>query len=485
MKDKNDASITKKELLVQIIRKFMQESLKNEINRIPFEIRPKHNAHSRCCVYKDRAVLKYRIMAMLGISVENESDESKQLSEYLDDAVKRDSIEENILTVLDIACSSCATSRYLITNACQGCFARPCIFICPNKAITLTNGKADIDYSKCINCGACTKVCPYHAIIRLPIPCEEACPVDAIKRDEKTNVQHIDFDKCIYCGKCIHACPFSAILEKSQLIDTLKLIKEGKKVVAMIAPSIVGQFPFSPEKIAGGILELGFYKVEEVAFGADLTTENETKEFIERMEKGEKLMTSSCCPAYVEIVKKHVPDLLKAVSSTPSPMKFIAKTIKAENPELVTVFIGPCVAKKIEAIEDKNTDYVLTFEELDAMFTAMGIELENVKEIAFTRKVKGSGRGYATSCGVSSAILKEMKENSAQEMKHNFPKIDSKFVNGIDKRTVKLLQLYSDGKLPCNFLEIMACEGGCVGGPCVIEKVKTAIEIVKKEAERD
>lgn len=482
MQNKNDANITKKGLLVNIISYFMKGVLKEEINKIPSQIRPKNMQFSRCCIYKDRAVLKYRIMSMLGVSVENEKDESKQLSEYLEDALKRDKkIDSKILTLLDIACSSCVTSRYLITNACQGCFARPCVFNCPKGAISLTNGKANIDYDKCIDCGICTKVCPYHAIIRLPIPCEEACPVDAIKRDKDTNVQKIDFDKCIFCGKCIHACPFSAILERSQIIDVLKLIKEGKKVVAMIAPSIVGQFPVSLEQIAGGILKVGFFNVEEVAFGADLTTENEAKEFVEKMKKGDRLMTSSCCPAYVKTVKKHIPELIPAISHTPSPMRFIAKTIKEENPELITVFIGPCVAKKKEATEDINTDFVLTFEELDAMFTAMDINLQTVSPIVFSRKVKGSGRGYATSCGVSSAILKEMQENSKEEI----PNIDNKFINGIDKKSIKLLELYAKGKMPGNFLEVMACEGGCVGGPCVIGKVQKAIEIVKKEAEKE
>jgi iron only hydrogenase large subunit-like protein len=274
------------------------------------------------------------------------------------------------------------------------------------------------------------------------------------------------------------ACPFGAIIERSQVIDVLKAIQDGKKVIAMVAPSIIGQFPGNLEQIAEALTVLGFDRLEEVAFGAEETTHNETEEFIERMGRGDYLMTTSCCPAYVETVKRHVPEMLPFVSKTLSPMKYIARDLKEETPEAVTVFIGPCVAKRKEAQSDQNTDYVLTFEELGAMLIAKEIEVASLKGIDLNRKVDGYARGFATSCGVSSAILEEKKKT--EEALKDLPEIKSDFINGLTPKAVKQLKLYAQGKIPGNFLEVMACEGGCVGGPCAIGQVKLAAKAVEK-----
>ncbi|MDD3117957.1 MAG: monomeric [FeFe] hydrogenase, partial [Victivallales bacterium] len=420
--------------------------------------------------------------AILGIGVENETDEARPLSAYLQDALRRERPDDHILSVLDVACSHCITSRYLITNACRGCFARPCTFNCPRKAIAVVDGQARIDYSKCIDCGKCTQVCPYHAIIRVPVPCEEACPVNAIRRDEQTDRQYIDFDSCISCGKCMAACPFAAILERSQIIDVLKAITGGRKVVAMVAPAIIGQFAGKLGQIAAALRQAGFAHMEEVAYGAEMTTAHETAEFLERMKKGDHLMTTSCCPAYVEAVRRHVPELQPFVSDTASPMRYTAEAVKRQDPEAVTVFIGPCVAKRKEAVTDVNTDYVMTFEELGAMFAAMDIDVASQDTLPLERDIKGYARGFATSCGVSAAILEEMRQSHPEiEM----PEINKQFINGLDRKAVKQLELYGRGKLPGNFLEVMACEGGCVGGPCAIGKVTLAAAAVRKAAAGD
>jgi len=480
MQAANDANRTRRELLIKIIREFVAGELAEKIDRIPYELRPRHERSSRCCIYKDRAVLKYRIMAALGIGVENETDEARPLSEYFADALRREKPDTDILSVLDVACSHCITSRYLITNACRGCFARPCTFNCPKKAIYVFHGQARIEYSMCIDCGKCTQVCPYHAIIRVPVPCEEACPVNAIRRDERTDRQYIDFDACISCGKCMSACPFAAILERSQVIDVLKAIKAGRRVVAMVAPSIIGQFAGKLGQIAAALNHAGFARMEEVAYGAEMTTAHETAEFLERMEKGSHLMTTSCCPAYVEAVKRHVPEMLPFVSDTASPMRYTAQAIKSADPDAITVFIGPCVAKRKEAVTDANTDFVMTFEELGAMFAAMDIDVASQVAMPLERDVKGYARGFATSCGVSAAILEELR-HSHPELP--LPEIQRQFINGLDAKSVKQLALYARGKLPGNFLEVMACEGGCVGGPCAIGKVTLAAAAVRKAAE--
>ena len=476
----NDASRVRRELMIRVVREYLHNTLSAQIDRIPCELRPRNGKFSRCCIYKDRAVLKYRLMALLGIGIETESDEAKPLSAYLQDAMQRTEKNQEILSVLDVACSHCVTSRYLVTNACRGCFARPCTFACPRGAISVIGNQAQIDYTKCIDCGKCTQVCPYHAIIRVPVPCEEACPVGAISRDE-SGKQFINFNTCISCGKCMTACPFAAILERSQLIDILRALQSKRPVVAMVAPSIVGQFSGKLGQIAAGLIKAGFASMVEVAFGAEMTTEHEAEEFFERMKKGDHIMTTSCCPAYTEAVKRHVPSLQPFVSSTPSPMRFAARSVKQATPDAVTVFIGPCVAKRKEALADENTDFVMTFEELGALLVAMEIDIASQEAIPLERDVKGYARGFATSCGVTAAILAGTAEQKNIPEAER-PTIDAKFINGLDRKTVKQLDLYGKGKLPGNFLEVMACEGGCVGGPCAIGKVTLAAEAVKKAA---
>ena len=481
MHESNDTNRIKRGLLIRLIKEFRDGTLEQNIDRVPYQMRPRGGNASRCCIYKDRAVIKYRLMAMLGIAVEQENDEAKPLADYYRDAMLREKPDSDILSVLDVACSHCITSRYLVTNACRGCTARPCVFNCPRNAISVVSGQSRIDYTKCIDCGRCTQVCPYHAIIKVPIPCEEACPVRAIRRDEKTDRQVIDFNACTSCGKCMQACPFGAILERSQVIDVLKHIRDGRRVVAMVAPAIVGQFSGKLGQIAAALKISGFSRMVEVALGAEKTTSHEVHEFISRMNNGVRLMTTSCCPANVETVKRHVAELLPFLSEAKTPMQYTAEMVKQQQPDAVTVFIGPCVAKRKEAADDPNTDYVMTFEELGAMFAALEIDVTSMEALELEHDVKGHARGFATSCGVSSAILEEMK-TIHPEIK--LPEIDAKFINGLDAKAVKLLGLYARGKLPGNFLEVMACEGGCVGGPCSIGKVKLATDAVNKIAGR-
>ena len=115
----------------------------------------------------------------------------------------------------------------------------------------------------------CINACPYNAIVRLIVPCEQACPIGAISKGENGTAT-IDFEKCISCGKCVAACPFGAVNEKSHMIDVLKNIRDGKKVIAMFAPAIAGQFPGTIFQLKSAMLKAGFYDVYEVAQGADM-----------------------------------------------------------------------------------------------------------------------------------------------------------------------------------------------------------------------
>ncbi len=458
----NNAERTRRQLMIRFIREFLHGTLAERVDRIPIEMRPRDEEPNRCCIYKDRAMLKYRLMALMGFGMEEEADESRQLREYLEDAKAGKNNTDPVLSVCSVGCHSCVDSHVQVTDSCVGCFARPCVGICPKQAVSIHKGHSMIDPEKCINCGRCIGVCPFHAIIRNPLPCEDACPVDAIGKDAKGRVR-IDFDRCIYCGKCFRTCPFSAIMERSQLVGILQAMKAGKPLVAMVAPSVTAQFPGTIEQLFQALALAGFSGIMEVAHGAELTTAHEAEEFFERMARGDKLMTSSCCPAWVETAKRHIPEILPGISSTPSPMAFAGRLVAEKYPGAMSVFIGPCIAKRREAQSDPNVDFVMTFEELGALLAAREIDIISQEAPPLECPAASYARNFAKSCGVSQAILQEI---GAEKADGSRPKIDEKFINGLDRKSVGLLKLYAKGKLPGNFIEVMACSGGCVGGPC-------------------
>jgi [FeFe] hydrogenase (group B1/B3) len=460
----NNATIKRRELLVNIARLAFCNELKEKIEQIPLTRYPKKGDSHRCCIHKARAVVRQRIMAILGLSIEERDDEVTRLSEYAQEALERTALTEPILTVVDEACSACVQTNYFVTNACRGCLARPCMLNCPKKAITMENGQAKINPDLCVDCGICKKVCPYQAIIYMPIPCEEACPVGAITKDERGK-ERIDYAKCIYCGKCSRACPFGAIMEKSQMVDVISAMKEGKKVIAMIAPAIIGQFPGTLGQLVNGMKRVGFSEVIEVALGADETARNEAHEFCERMDAGAPFMTTSCCPAYTEAVKKHIPELKEKVSETKTPMHYTAAWVKEHFPEAVRVFIGPCIAKRQEALENELIDYVLTFEELGAFFLALDIDVQSVSESELLSPATDAGRRFPLSGGVTESLARAIA--TTREWK-------PVLVDGLTKKELAVLKAYARAKAPGNFVEVMSCEGGCVAGPGVICPVKVS-----------
>ena len=457
----NGATFLRRELMIRLVRAFDAGTLADEIDQIAVRLRPKDGKSSRCCVYHDRAVIKYRLMALLGVSVEEETDETKRLDAYLAErALDRSPSRSAVpLSVCGPACSGCPDAKVVSTPNCRGCFARPCVYTCPKQAIEVVNGRSVIDPAKCVKCGKCIAACPYHAIVKTTVPCEEACPVGAIRKNER-GVAEIDFSKCIFCGRCFNACPFSAVMERSQLLDVLKAMKRGEKLVTMVAPSADRQFPGTIEQLLTACSKAGFADVIEVALGAEKTTEHETAEFIERMAENPKtFMTTSCCPAYVNLVEKHLPELAGHVSQTPSPMVYARQLVKEKNPDAKTVFVGPCVAKRCEA-RRKDVDYVLSFEELGAILAGRKIDVMACEPWPIPRPANPTARNFARSCGVTEAVLAE-----ATAKVPGF-KLNAKQINGLDKKSCTLLKLYASGKMPVNFLEVMACTGGCVNGPC-------------------
>lgn len=469
----NNANRIKKSLMIEVAKLAMAGKLEEGIDRLVVDLYPRKAQLNRCCIYKDRAVVKYRLMAILGHRVEDELDEMKLLREYAAEAVERDEPNGPILTVIDTACSACSKVRHFVTNVCRGCVARPCVVNCPKDAISIVDGQAKIDSDNCVNCGKCVKVCPYHAIVYVPVPCEEACPVGAISKDE-TGTEHIDYDKCIFCGRCMRDCPFGAIMERSQIIDVITALRSDKKVVAMLAPSLAGQFPDDFGKVIGAVKKLGFGDVVEVAYGADITSKHEAEEFVEKIESGQRFMTSSCCPVYKQAAVKHIPELEEFISSTPTPMSFAAKMVKQQNDSAVTVFIGPCIAKRQEAMNDGDVDYVLTAEELGAMLVAGEIEVAQCDAQESTILPSSFGRRFAYSGGVTEAVENAMSDKT---------KIKPVLIDGLDKKNMKKLEMFAKRQCPGNFVEVMNCEGGCVAGPGNIGNPRLAVQRVDKLAQ--
>ncbi|MRR38150.1 4Fe-4S dicluster domain-containing protein, partial [bacterium] len=238
----NRTTLIRREIMEMVARFAFEGRISKAIDTIPFHLIPRDSSSIRCCVFKDREIIRLRTIAVLGFSLEQEVEsEALHLSDYANIAQGRERPEFPILTFISEACRACVRANYMVTNMCHNCVAQPCMACCPKNAIRRTGEQACIDPALCINCGICLKACPFHAIVYVPVPCEEACPVNAIGKDEQGK-EVIDYKKCIFCGKCTQACPFGAVMDKSQIVDVIKHILSGRSVTAMIAPSIIGQF---------------------------------------------------------------------------------------------------------------------------------------------------------------------------------------------------------------------------------------------------
>ncbi len=463
----NNTLIIRRELLSTMAGLYKEDRLFEEIDMIPYIRNPRKQASMRCCIHKERVVAKHKIMALLGYTVVEDRDELRPLSEYVIKSIARKERNTQVLNVVDEACTSCVQVNYVVTNLCKGCIARPCQMNCPKGSIYYdTNGQAHIDPKTCVNCGLCQKVCPYHSIIYMPVPCEEACPVNAIHKDENGK-ERIDWNNCILCGKCITACPFGSILETTDMLRVIYEMKKKREIVAIVAPSIQGQFKAKLENILQAIKELGFTNVIEVAKGANATTENEAAELVEKLAEGQPFMTTSCCPSYVEAARKHIPDILPYVSHTGSPMFYTAKLAREQHPNAKIMFIGPCVAKRKEAMDSGLVDYVMTFEELACMMQGYDIQVDETNHSALDNSILNHGRNYAIAGGVTASI------------RLHKPNLDFKdyLVDGINKKQINLLKAYARKKAaPFQFIEVMACQGGCIAGP----SANLDVEIAKK-----
>ena len=447
----------KYKVLREVARYAWSDQLLEKITDIPQVIVPGKEATMRCCIYKERAIVSERIKLAMG----------------------GDKTNPNVIEVIDIACDECPVSGYDVTESCRGCIAHRCEDVCKRGAITYDeHQKAHIDKSKCVNCGACARVCPYSAIINRKRPCENACKIKAIHMGED-KAACIDNSKCISCGACVYQCPFGAIVDKSFILNVIDLIKKSEnnqeyKVYAVIAPSISSQFSYAKlGQVITGIEKLGFYHVVEAALGADMVAFSESRELTER----DDFMTSSCCPAFVDYIHKAFPDLAEHISTNLSPAAAIAKYIKETDEGAKVVFIGPCTAKKMEFQKEEVRPYidsVITFEELQALFDSRDLDITTLEE-GVLNNASYYGRIFARSGGLADAVQQALKEQNLDE-KHIYDPISC---DGIEACRVALLKA-SKGVLPNNFVEGMACSGGCIGGAgCVTHGEKNKSDVDK------
>ncbi|MDO4199036.1 MAG: 4Fe-4S dicluster domain-containing protein [Erysipelotrichaceae bacterium] len=445
----------KYQVLREVAKFAWEDTLAENVLGIPESIVPGRKPTMRCCVYKERAILTERVKIAMGNYKDN----------------------DHIMQVIDIACDGCPVGGYQVTSGCRGCLSHQCKEACKFGAISFDeNYVSHIDKEKCKECGMCAKVCPYSAIIHLKRPCQNACKVKAIDYDEnKTCV--INYDKCISCGACAYQCPFGAISDRSYILDVVKVLKEAKadpskKVYAVIAPSIGTQFTYATVgKVIAGIKKLGFTDVAEAALGADIVAINESKELLE---KG--FLTSSCCPGFVKFIENTYPDIVPYISHNPSPMVAISTVIKESYPGAKIIFIGPCTAKKAEVQREEVkdiVDYVITFEELQALLDSRDIDITALEEDTLT-DASAFGRGFAKCGGLAVAVKEALKE-----MGHEDFDLKAVSSDGIEECNLNLIK-WSKKVLDVNFIEGMACIGGCVGGAgCMTHSVQSKVMVDK------
>ena len=446
----------KYKVLREVAKQAWNGTLLENVLNIPHIIVPGKIPTTRCCVYKERAILTERTKLAMGGNKEN----------------------PNVIEIIDIACDGCPSAGHVVTESCRGCLAHRCEDVCKKGAITFDeNHVAHIDKTKCVECGQCAKVCPFSAIANRKRPCQNACKIKAISISPEDSTAVIDNSKCTSCGACVYQCPFGAISEKSYILDAIDALKNSEnnikyKVYAVVAPSIASQFTYAKlGQVITGLKKLGFHTVVEAALGADMVALAESKELVE---KG--FLTSSCCPAFVRYIKNFFPDLAPYISHNPSPMAAISKHIKSLDPDAKVVFIGPCTAKKMEVQQEDVkpfVDTVITFEELQAIFDGCDIDIMNLEESNLDN-ASYFGRIFARCGGLAEAVAQAIKEQGIDDFV-----LKAFTCDGIEECRAALLKK-SKNVMDANFIEGMACIGGCVGGAgCLTHGEKNKLQVDK------
>ena len=460
-----------------------KENFNDEIEAIPYRI-VQERAVYRDSIYRERAVASERVRLAMGMSLRPE-DKAVHITAGMENSnIDEKYYEPPLMQVIPSACDACEPNKYQVSNMCRGCVAHPCKQVCPKGAISTVDGKSVIDQEKCIKCGQCKKVCPYGAIYERKRPCANACGVGAIETDYAGRAK-INPDKCVSCGMCMVNCPFGAIADKSQIYQLIKAMNEGAEVIAILAPAFVGQFgpKATPNKIKAALLDIGFADVWEVAVGADAGALEEAKHYVQSVATGKlPFLLTSCCPSWSMLGKKYFPEVIDEISNALTPMVATARAARIASPNAKIVFVGPCVAKKLEASRRtvrSEVDFVITFEELAGMFDAKEIDFNTYEKEEELNDAFGAGRGYAVASGVAGAIkacIDEYYPGTEVKIDH---------VEGLADCKKMLLQAKA-GKKKGYLIEGMGCLGGCVAGAGTnIPVMKAQIQVKKfvKEAE--
>lgn len=295
--------------------------------------------------------------------------------------------------------------------------------------------------------------------------CIDACFFQALRKDEKGNVT-IDPEACVGCSACLDHCNAGILVDRKDVLPVFELLNHpDEPVYALIAPAFISQFSddVTPGKLRSAFKHLGFAGMIEVALFADILTLKEAMEFDRSIRTDEDfVLTSSCCPIWIAMIRKVYSELIPHIPPSVSPMVACGRSIKLLHPNAKTVFIGPCVAKKAEAKEKDVADainYVLTFQEIQDIFCMADIrpseEEEDLRDHSST-----AGRIYARAGGVSKAV-----QSTVDRLRPNRPiPLKAEMADGVPACRA-LLNKIKEGKLESNFIEGMGCVGGCVGGP--------------------
>ena len=452
---------------------------------LPYIIVPGDQPLHRESVFLERAIAGERVRLAMGLGVRPIQTRSLMTDGMDAAAVAQQYYEPPLINIIPYACHACPTNQYRVTENCQNCLAASCQKVCPKGAISFVNGKRYLDPDKRIKCGKCQKACPYNAIIHMERPCQAACGMDAIGSDEHGRAV-INQDKCVSCGQCLVSCPFGAIVDKGQIFQVVQSILKGDRVIAIVAPAFIGQFGkhSTPGKFIAAMKKLGFSRIVEVAVGADMCTIEEAKDFLEKVPSEQDYMATSCCPAWHSMIYKLFPGEAKNISMTLTPMVFTARLMKKKYPGCKVVFVGPCAAKKLEAIREdirSDVDFVLTFEELQGMFEAKEINFESIEPMYDLNEGTAAGRGFAVAGGVAKAVADLVKQTN--------PDLEVKTARAEGLRECrKLMMMAKAGKYKGYLLEGMACPGGCVAGAGTLLPVELASNVVgryQKEADQE
>ncbi|MBP1626221.1 MAG: hypothetical protein H6Q00_696 [Holophagaceae bacterium] len=483
----------RRRVLVAVARLIREGKPAQAIEAIPYEIITHNTPTYRDCVFKERAVARERVRLALGQDLREFGAHEPVIDHPEPSLTDHRVVEKPYVAVIKIACERCPSKSYIVSDQCMGCVARPCVSVCSKNAVKVSGGKSAIDQEKCIHCGRCAQVCPYNAILYRERPCESACGVNAIGADSE-GFAEIRNDKCVSCGLCVVSCPFGAIGEKSEMAQVLHAIRSGLPVWAELAPSFVGQFgPLAtPQKILAAVRALGFAGTAEVAYGADIAILEEGEKVLEVYRARladptapQTFVGTSCCPSWVRAARQAFPDLAHCIQDSSTPMVETAKRIKATDPNAKVVFIGPCVAKKAEVSELREArivDFVLTYEELGAIFQAAGVDPAEIPDEAVPAEASTAGRAYPVAGNVAQAIAAAARHHAGEPLVDLVHRTAESLADCLG-----LLKEIQQGKLKPvpHLVEGMGCPKGCIGGPgtlAPLNRAKAAVASFAKAA---